>query len=202
MSDGTPPELLVDAKEAARLLGLGERTVRRRIATGELASLKQGRQRLIPMSAIRAAQMAQRHAAAAVPDTVSPDVPSGMPAGTSPAIPAETAAMLPFVDRIASLERENGRLMAELAQARAELGRALPGGERGAENGGTRDRQRRVRDLLDVLALVVALFALCVYAWIVLAHPDRAVTVAAVFAPLVALLAVSVAVDLPPRKRR
>lgn len=52
----TPPGgsgLAVSLAEAARLLGVSERTVRRLAASGDLGTVTVGRRRLVPMAAIR-----------------------------------------------------------------------------------------------------------------------------------------------------
>ena len=54
--DGGDAESLVSAAEAAAILGASERTIRRKIASGELPSIKIGGQRRIPMSALDASQ--------------------------------------------------------------------------------------------------------------------------------------------------
>src|SRR5262245_49826785 len=48
------PQAAYRVDEAARVLGLSEREVKRRIASGELASVKVGRARLIPRPALTA----------------------------------------------------------------------------------------------------------------------------------------------------
>lgn len=49
-----PDDRLVDVVTASTMLGLGERTVRKHIATGRLRSVLVGASRRIPLSAVRA----------------------------------------------------------------------------------------------------------------------------------------------------
>ncbi len=115
-------EALVTAAEAAVMLGLSERTVRRKIAANELPSVKSGRSRLIPVSAVMVSR---------VDDT--PD--SAVMVSRHDTSDAEPATVLALVDRIGGLERQVGRLEQErddlssrLAVAEERL-RALPAGQ-------------------------------------------------------------------------
>ena len=125
--DSGATEPLVSAAEAAALLGVSERTVRRRIAANELPSVKAGRARLIPVSAV----------------TLSPVGDTGDTAVATDrhdTADAETATVLALVDRIGGLERQVGRLESErdglaarLAVAEERL-RALPAGFRSTDD--------------------------------------------------------------------
>ncbi len=115
-------EALVTAAEAAAMLGLSERTIRRKIAANELPSVKSGRSRLIPVSAVMVSR---------VDDT--PD--SAVMVSRHDTSDTEPATVLTLVDRIGSLERQVGRLeqerdglSARLAVAEERL-RALPAGQ-------------------------------------------------------------------------
>ncbi len=113
--DTSAAEPLVTAAEAAALLGVSERTVRRRIAANGLPSVKAGRSRLIPVSAVTVSPVDDTaDTAAVVPRHDTPD--------------SESATVLALGDRIGGLEREVGRLTAELAAAQAQLA-ALPAGQ-------------------------------------------------------------------------
>ncbi len=110
------------AAEAAVMLGLSERTVRRKIAANALPSVKSGRSRLIPVSAVVVSR---------VDDT--PD--SAVMVSRHDTSDAEPATVLALVDRIGGLERQVGRLeqerdalSARLAVAEERL-RALPAGQ-------------------------------------------------------------------------
>ncbi len=104
------------------MLGLSERTVRRKIAANELPSVKSGRSRLIPVSAVMVSR---------VDDT--PDTAVVTPRHDTS--DTEPATVLALVDRIGGLERQVGRLeqerddlSARLAVAEERL-RALPDGQ-------------------------------------------------------------------------
>ncbi len=76
MTDGTPnapdTEPLLTAQEAADLLGVSERTVRRRINAGELPAAKVAGQYRIPASAVGRAPVEHAGHAGRVPDAPVP----------------------------------------------------------------------------------------------------------------------------------
>ncbi len=120
--DAGATEALITAAEAAAVLGLSERTVRRKIAANELPSVKSGRSRLIPVSAVRVSPMGDTPVGSVV-------TPRHDTSDTEP------ATVLALVDRIGGLERQVGRLeqerddlSARLAVAEERL-RALPAGD-------------------------------------------------------------------------
>ena len=110
--DAAGTERLINAREAAALLGVSERTVRRKIAAGELVSVKAGAARLIPVTAL----------------TLSPHDDTGDKPGvstvTSPRHDTAALDVTPLATLIERQAQEIARLSAELATARERL-RAL-----------------------------------------------------------------------------
>ncbi len=131
-------EALVTVAEAAVMLGLSERTVRRKIAANELPSVKSGRARLIPISAV----------------TVSPldDVSDRLVmASRHDMSDIESATVLTLVDRIGGLERLVGRLEQERDDLAARLAvseerlRVLPAGQGTPSAAPTLHREAQLR---------------------------------------------------------
>ena len=127
--DTDAAERLVTAVEAARLLGVSERTVRRRIAAGTLPSVKVGTSRLVPVTALT---LSPGNDSADTPDaTVRHDVM--VPAA------ATTTDAAPLVELVERQAREIARLSADLAVANERL-RVLGAGDE-ARQDGLRTRQ-------------------------------------------------------------
>jgi len=70
--DSRVHERLVSVKDAAAILGVSERTVRRKIAANELPSVKSGTARLIPDSALTLSPRDDTTDSVAVPTVVTP----------------------------------------------------------------------------------------------------------------------------------
>ncbi len=112
----TDAEPLYTVAQAAALLAVSERTVRRRIASGELAAVKVGGQYRVPSSAIGV------HA---------PDSPPVTPAGqrrtvtdtvtAPPAVPVRVPDMPPLVALVERQAEEIARLNRELGAAHERL---------------------------------------------------------------------------------
>ena len=105
-------ERLVSVKDAAAILGVSERTVRRKIAANDLPSVKSGTARLIPDSALTLSSH---------DDT--PDTPS-IPAVVTP-LSVDLSPLAAVIERQAA---EIARLTGELATAQERL-RALGTGQ-------------------------------------------------------------------------
>ena len=127
--DAADADPLVSAREAADLLGTSERTIRRRIASGDLPSIKVGGQRRIPLSALGVSSehdgvtpvSSRRHDEATRPRVMASVM---TPAVTSP--PAvDLSPLAAIIERQAE---EIGRLSAELATATERL-RVLTAGQ-------------------------------------------------------------------------
>ncbi len=119
----TDAEPLYTVAQAAALLAVSERTVRRRIASGDVAAVKVGGQYRVPASALGV------HA----PDSV-PVMPAGQSRSTPdavtapPAVPVRVPDMAPLVAVIERQAEEIARLNRELGAAHERL-RQLGGGQ-------------------------------------------------------------------------
>jgi excisionase family DNA binding protein len=114
--DTDATERLVTAVDAARLLGVSERTVRRRIAAGTLPSVKVGTSRLVPVTALTPSpggDSADTPGTTVRHDIVAPSVAT-----------ADTAPLAALIERQG---REIARLPAELAVATERLRVLAPG---------------------------------------------------------------------------
>ncbi|MDP9471597.1 MAG: excisionase family DNA-binding protein [Chloroflexota bacterium] len=120
----TDAEPLYTVAQAAALLAVSERTVRRRIASGEVAAVKVGGQYRVPSSAL----------GVHVPDTV-PVMPAGQSRSAPDTVPAPPATpvrvpdMAPLVAVIERQAEEIARLNRELGTAHEQL-RQLGSGQR------------------------------------------------------------------------
>ncbi|MDP9357362.1 MAG: hypothetical protein M3R02_19145 [Chloroflexota bacterium] len=135
--DTTETHLVASVAEAARLLGLTEGAVRKRIERGQLQAAKVKNQWQITIGTDDLAETALRdatrrdetgHDTTDTTDATRQDMTGGTPSMVAPAAVAQLEAirdqwLQPLVDRIGALEREAGRLQAERDAALAEVER-------------------------------------------------------------------------------
>ncbi len=135
--DTTETHLVASVTEAARLLGLTEGAVRKRIERGQLRAAKVKNQWQITIGTDDLAETALRdatrrdetgHDTTDTTATTRQDTTGGTPSMVAPAAVAQLEAirdqwLQPLVDRIGTLEREAGRLQAERDVALAEVER-------------------------------------------------------------------------------
>ncbi len=123
----TDAEPLYTVAQAAALLAVSERTVRRRIASGEVAAVKVGGQYRVPASALGV------HA----PDS-EPDAPAGQcrsapdTVAAPPAVPVRVPDIAPLVAVVERQAEEIARLNRELGAAHERL-RQLGAGQAATE---------------------------------------------------------------------
>ncbi len=132
--DTTTTEMVASVSEAARLLGISEGAVRKRIERGQLRAAKFKNQWQITIGSDDLAETALRDATRRdetgrdttdTTDATGQDATRQAPGGVAPAAVAQLEAirdqwLRPLVDRIGELEREAGRLQAEREAARRE----------------------------------------------------------------------------------
>lgn len=157
--------VLVSTGEAARLTGVNARTIRRWIDRGYLPSVAGERGALVSPADLPAARDAAERAGGGRPEVVREGVrraPAGHPdgqAGGQPDTPPGTVTaaarsqleairdewLAPLVERIGELEREAGRLTAELEHERSRADQAE--GAREQLQAQLADRDERLRRL-------------------------------------------------------
>lgn len=139
MRDATPPAETLTATDAARMLGVSDTAVRKRIASGSLRAVKVGRQWQIPASEVT------RLTEPAEPDRTNPNPQSSVSSDAETArIRAESAALRRelnaltehafaaakhlerALDTIDALTEQVNRLTVLLANEQARRLRALP----------------------------------------------------------------------------
>ncbi len=109
-------EPLYTVAQAAALLAISERTVRRRIAADELAAIKVGGQYRVPSSALGV------HAPVSAPDTPAGQRRSAPDTVTAPpAMPVRVPDMAPLVALVERQAEEIARLNRELGAAQERL---------------------------------------------------------------------------------
>ncbi len=133
----TTTTMVVSVTEAARLLGISEGAVRKRLERGQLHAAKFKNQWQITVGTDDLVETALRdatrrdetgHDETGATDTTRPDATGPVSGAVAPAAVAQLEAirdqwLRPLVDRIGELEREAGRLQAERDAALAEVER-------------------------------------------------------------------------------